>query len=307
MSDPISIPNDLQTYSADGRLAIDRMYAAYQKLHDMNGWDYDIVYEFDIQTQNGDTEKLPSVVLTTKQKGPAFWILSGVHGEESAGPNAIVENIDKIAQLGEKVPVVLFPLLNPAGYVQGWRYPNEYRDWKKGLSVSDSEHILLDPNNHSTPRSVKPSSDAAEVLTGLVLSLIQEYPVLLSIDHHEDEALQQSYVYSQGRLGSHDPVALKIIDILKDSGIPIQMEGVTRFGEKVTNGVIGEVPDGSVDELLSSKKIFLNGQVTDGPYSLTVIVVETPTIEVPLEKRVQAHGNIISAYEELLAIRMKSQ
>jgi len=68
------------------------------------------------------------------------------------------------------------------------------------------------------------------------------------------------------------------------------MEGKTRFGEEIKNGVIGPVADGSIDELLTAHG------------AQTVIVVETPTIGVPLEKRVAAHGRIIQAYEELSSL-----
>ncbi|HEX7017707.1 MAG TPA: hypothetical protein VF209_02255, partial [Patescibacteria group bacterium] len=80
--------------------------------------------------------------------------------------------------------------------------------------------------------------------------------------------------------------------------------GTTRFGEKVTQGVVGPVADSSIDELLAAEMIILNGQSQPGPKTKTVIVVETPTIEVPLATRIAAHSKIIQAYGELLQLRM---
>ncbi len=76
---------------------------------------------------------LPVIALRTPQGGEACWILSGIHGEEPAGPNAIAASIDAIAALGERQAVVLLPLNNPHGYVNNWRYLNmqKYSDTRR--------------------------------------------------------------------------------------------------------------------------------------------------------------------------------
>jgi hypothetical protein len=72
----------------------------------------------------GTTVELPIIALRSPRSGDAMWILSGIHSEEPAGPNAIAEAIDDIAALGERLPVVLVPLCNPHGYARNWRYLN---------------------------------------------------------------------------------------------------------------------------------------------------------------------------------------
>ena len=67
---------------------------------------------------------LPIIALRSPKKGPAIWVLAGIHGEEPAGPNAVAAAIADIAMLGEHRPVVLLPLLNPHGYARNWRYLN---------------------------------------------------------------------------------------------------------------------------------------------------------------------------------------
>lgn len=81
------------------------------------------------------------------------------------------------------------------------------------------------------------------------------------------------------------------------------MSGKTRVGEPIVNGIVSNVFDGSIDELLASRLIFKNGKVVPGPSSnlptnaSSVIVVETPTVGVSLQDRVFAHSQIILNYD----------
>lgn len=252
----------------DGRLPVDQLSIAHDRLVAEYGWQSEVVYE-----QDG----LASTVFTSPQAGQALWVLAGIHGEEPAGPNAIAQEIDLIGQLGQKLPIVLFPLCNPWGYVKDWRYPNERRDWQVGQSVAEA--VVTENNN-----------PIALALMKKIKGLLPDYPSILSIDHHEDEALPAGYIYSQGRLGVDDPVASRIIDILSGTGIPIQHEGITRFGEEVTQGVVGPVHDGSIDEFLAEQG------------TPSVIVIETPAISLSLPARIKAHTALINAYEELFTL-----
>lgn len=245
------------------------------------------------------------------KKGSALYLLSGIHGEEPAGPNAIAQNISTIGALGMEIPVIVMPLLNPVGYLKNDRYPNEHRDWQKGHSVSDSEHYLTSLTNPNIARAAIPSSDIALQVTKCILGLMEEYPPLLTLDLHEDEALERSYIYSQGPKGAKDKVAKRVISILKESGIPLQRQGVTRFGELVKDGVVVDenglpVKDGSIDELLgTADRIIVDGKVVEKPVSKTSLVIETPTINIPLKKRVFAQSNILKSLKELWTLANK--
>jgi hypothetical protein len=277
-------------FTQDGRKTITELLSNFSKLSSVYGWNKHLVYSqgtgFDILN------------FTSPKKGKALWILSGIHGEEPAGPNAISESIDLIGKLGQEIPIVIFPLCNPLGYFQNWRYPNEYRDWKKGISVSDSEYLLLD-NKKNKARAEKPAGEEAFYICSRLLELLTDYPPHVTIDHHEDKALQFSYIYSHGPNGSNDSVAKEIIQIMKLAGAPLQMEGKTHFDETIENGVVSGVDDGSIDALLSSKGVIVNGVVKPGPNARSSIVVETPTINVPLSKRVWIHRAIIKNYKRL--------
>jgi len=115
----LDLPPGIETYP-DGRKPVGELYDAYTSLLE-RGWQMDIVVE---SQAHGRDYPLPVIALRTPGAGEACWILSGNHGEEPAGPNAIAESVDAIAALGERQSVVLLPLNNPQGYVNNWRYLN---------------------------------------------------------------------------------------------------------------------------------------------------------------------------------------
>jgi hypothetical protein len=282
----LELADGIATYS-DGRKPVEELFSAYTSLLE-KGWQLDII----IQSQpEGRTYALPVIALRSPQGGEACWILSGIHGEEPAGPNAIAASIDAIAALGERQAVVLLPLNNPHGYVNNWRYLNmpTYSDTIEGQSVGDSSHLLIDPDNPQRARATAASSPEADAITGYILMLASQYPPVSSIDLHEDNLISEGYVYSQGKLGNADPLALAAVRTLKDTGIQLRMSGETRFGEAINDGIIGPVIDGSIDELMSAGSIIVAGQPRPGPEAHTVLVFETPASQVTLQKRIDAH------------------
>jgi hypothetical protein len=287
---------------ADGRRPLSDLYTAFQQLVERFGWVVEVVSTQSVPDADGQLVEWPTLVFHTPQGGPALWVLSGIHGEEPAGPHALADNIELIGELGRQIPMVLFPLCNPVGYVKNWRYPNEPRDWRQGHSVGDSEYLLVRSSSLSAAESRQPTSPTARALTTKVLALTATHPPRLSIDHHEDEALSAAYLYSQGSAGAADPMAQRMIALLHQADVPIQMAGQTRFGETVTAGVIGPTPDGSVDELLAAQEIMVDGKIVTGPAARSVIVMETPALGMPLSARVAIHAQIIHAYAELWAL-----
>ena len=304
-------PGSIPTYSEDGRRPIAELHHAYRALVRDHGWSVETIHRQTDTVTDGDGERaleLPLLGFKTAHDGAALWIISGIHGEEPAGPNAIAANIEAIAALAEQgVPIVLLPLCNPKGYRNNWRYPNTpERDWRKGgYSVGDSEYLLPDLQTGSRARAEGAVGPDTAALTAWVLETAARHRPVMVIDHHEDEQLEGGYIYSQGMLAGKNPVAKQIIRILFESGIAIELEGKTRFGEQIVDGVVSSddkgqrIRDGSIDELLASAKLIVDGREQAGPAAKTVIVVETPTRGVPLAKRVDAHGAVIRALGEL--------
>jgi len=296
-SDPATAANlelvdDITTYQ-DGRKPVEELYRTYLSLLE-KGWQLDIITRSHPQ---GRTYALPIIALRTPHSGEACWILSGIHGEEPAGPNAIAESIEDIAALGAQQAVVLMPLNNPQGYVHNWRYLNmqKYSETIDGQSVGDSSHLLTDPENPGHARAANASSPEAEAITRYILMLSAQYPPAASIDLHEDNLINEGYVYSQGKLGSADPLALAAVRTLKQNGIALKMSGETRFGEVINGGIIGPVIDGSIDELMSAGSIIVDGRPQAGPAAPTVLVFETPAAQISLQRRIDAHAALLKS------------
>jgi hypothetical protein len=284
--------------AADGRAPVTELYAAYESLT-RRGWSLDVVAE---SAPEGTTGPLPIIALRSPTSGPAVWILSGIHGEEPAGPNAIAASIEDIARLGSRRPVVLMPLLNPQGYARGWRYLNVpvYSESIDGHSVGDSSHLLPDAQSPGAARAASPSSAEADAVTRYILARSAGYPPEVSIDLHEDNLIHEGYVYSQGARGAADPLAIEAVAVLRDHGVPIKAGGTTRFDETIDGGIIGPVTDSSIDELMSAATVIADGQARPGPRARTVLVFETPAAALPLERRVAAHAALLRRLAERL-------
>jgi hypothetical protein len=284
--DELRLPEAIQTHE-DGRMPVLQLLETYLGLT-RHGWQLDVIA---YSKPPGTAEELPIIALRSPRPGPAVWILSGIHGEEPAGPNAVAEAIDDLAALGDSVPVVLMPLCNPHGYARSWRYLNMpiYSATVEGQSVGDSSHLLPDSDDPERPRAARASSPEADALTRYLVRLADTYPPRYSIDLHEDDLIDEGYVYSQGELGADDPLALQAVAVLRDSGIPIRLEGQTRFGEEIVGGIIGPVTDSSIDELIGAGEIVVDGRIRKGPAAGTVLTFETPAKDVALAQRKAAH------------------
>lgn len=285
------------TWTGDGRLPLETLYASMERMARSNLWEMETVF-----TDGG----LPTRVLHTRCKGPALWLIAGIHGEEPAPPGAVHRSWDKIDALARKgIPLVVFPLCNPTGYSRNWRYPNaeKYSATTPGHSVGDSDHLLAGPDGNA--RVVRPTSAQAAALTRKVLELAREYPPVLWVDLHEDNLLEKGYVYSQGPMGSQDKAAKAVIGKMLEMEYPVILSGTTRFGEPIVQGLVAGVKDGSIDELIASEKVILDGKLQDGPAARSVLVVETSSMGMPLEKRIRVHSTIIEMLDELFAIANK--
>ena len=282
----------------------DEDMARFDALSSQHGWQVETLYAYP-----GANE--PQIkAWHTPHRGEALWILSGIHGEEPAGPNAVADNIATIAELAASgVPMVVIPLANPQAYRHNWRYPNTpERDWKKGgYSVGDAEYLLPDLEQGSGPRAAAAPGPETTALTQFVLRMAQHYPPRLVLDLHEDElSTAGGYIYSQGTQPEDNPVGAEVVRLLQATGIPLRQSGKTRFGEPVVKGVISRddagapIRDGSIDELLAATEVFVDGSKRAGPAARTVIVVETPAFEgSQFDLRVAAQGAVVQRLREL--------
>jgi hypothetical protein len=294
----VAVPSGVATH-ADGRAPIDSLYRASLSLVE-RGWTSEVIAE---SAPAGTTTPLPIIAVTSPGKGPAVWILTGIHGEEPAGPNAVAAVIEDIARLGAARPVVLLPLLNPQGYARNWRYLNvaTYSKEADGQSVGDSSHLLLAAEDPARPRATGASSPEASAITAWILARQADYPVQVSVDLHEDNLIDEGYVYSQGADGALDPLAVAAVGVLREHGVPIKMTGFTRFDEPIADGIIGPVTDSSIDEFMSAREVVVDGRTRPGPNARTVLVLETPAAALPLDRRVAAQAALLHLLSQRLA------
>ncbi len=292
----------MQSYTKDSRLHISELYKKIETLKE--SLHVEKIYVQQDRTLRGNVN-LPIYAFTSKKKGPAVWIIAGIHGEEPAGPNAVAQSIKEIISLSKKTPLVVLPMCNPAGYRKNWRYPYfkkkpRHIKEKDIPSVSSSEHYLL--NKHQHARRNSPVCPEAKAITSYALEKAKKYPPKLVIDLHEDESKRGTYMYAYSEKGHEDLIARHIIKILKKHNVPLEKNKRTRFGEEIRDGIVMNAQDGSIDELMYSKKIIVNEKIKIGPSAPHVMVIETITLGIPLSKRVKIHTEIINSIKDLLAV-----
>ncbi len=86
---------------------------------------------------------------------------------------------------------------------------------------------------------------------------------------------------------------LAAVGVLRENGVPIKLDGATRFDEPIVRGIVGPVTDSSIDELMSARQVVHGGSARPGPAAHTVLVLETPAAALPLPQRVAAHAALL--------------
>jgi hypothetical protein len=210
-------------------------------------------------------------------------LIGGIHGREPAGAIALAAYAERLPELGLRHGILLLPLLNPWGYSRHQRYG------PSGQSVSDSDHLL--------GRAPAPACPEAAAITAFVLDAVHIDPGAAVLDLHEDPVYeapdyhlegQGSYLYVAGDGGRTHPVTRRVHRCLEGSSLPLVKEGVTRFGERLVDGVVLDTEDGSIDELLARKRGCC-------PVLTTELVLHAETTP-PLPERVATYLDVLDAF-----------
>ena len=289
----------------DGRMSVADLVRAYKSLGEGANPLFEVKKVIDQQLSEieGPTT-YPIVRIASAVRGPALWLLAGVHGEEPAGPNAIAQKLVVLNDLAwNNIPVVVYPLLNPAGYAHDWRYFDARRG--SGTTVADPDHVLPVDKRGVKTFANEPASRYAEAIIGDMLDLCHSYPPRLVFDLHEDEDLgpedhpdKNPYIYVHGEHAWHSPISREVCEILKREGAILRHEGKTRFGEEIRDGVVHGGHDRSVDDFLTRAEIIHTDESghrkrVRGPNAELAVVVETRIDAIPLENRVHCHASIL--------------
>ena len=194
-----------------------------------------------------------------KLKDKVFLIRAGIHGEEIAGPLTILNNINKILDIGKKTNIkfIIYPLDNPSGFENGKRYNidndkgeagnNDYIRYKlKNGKFSDELKNVADYKNWYWS-SQKTKNLPLE--TKFSQKLIKKDPlkqVVAFLDLHQDYITQNvpalAYNYSFGDLKKYKSIIKKVSKI-----IPIYKNTIIGAGFNMTLNSKGEAIQ-TVDE-----------------------------------------------------------
>jgi hypothetical protein len=244
MTAAAGLPSDcyLSPSAGDDRPPMSEIFSAFEPLL-LAGW-----RTIEVATQpapSGGT--LPIRVYVNAEPLDAV-LIGGIHGREPAGALALARYVPRLVARGGTLGLLVMPLLNPWGYLHHIRYG------PSGASVSDSDHLL--------GRLERPACPEAAAITAFVMDGIRIRPGAAVLDLHEDPVYEApdyqfegsgSYIYMTGDGALAHPASRRVRDCLERSRLPLVREGVTRFGERLTDGIIVDTADGSIDELLARR------------------------------------------------------
>jgi hypothetical protein len=222
---------------------------------------------------------------------PKMLILAGFHGEEKAGPYAILKWLsDCDLSIFRRVDLSFIPIVNPLGFKKGVRYSVQGERNNQGFCHSEGANACKPGEKRSRE---------GEILYSNIDSLL---PLTKDgyLSLHEDALLKEYYVYTFDKrrrnpltkgllsiLGKHFP---KPLNGLTTNGLtPEQMETyVGETGTMVVNGWVNhrKLHDGSLEDFLYHANV------------PRIAVSETPGLYT-LKRRVNAGSDVIGKFIEL--------
>jgi hypothetical protein len=174
----------------------------------------------EIATDNG-----PCPFIRLKRKSgiglPKILLSAGIHGDEPAGPHAVMSLLQKISDgtiILPKVNLDIFPLINPSGFLRRTRTNQQGKDLNRCFSTGHP------------PKEIR-----------LMMDYLKNREYDLSVEFHEDIDTKGFYLYE------HQPVDMagsrtrawgaEITTLLRKQGFPINESPVIE-GMPAVDGVI---------------------------------------------------------------------
>lgn len=258
-----------------------------------------------------------------REGAPSIYLQSGIHGEEQAGPQILLETLRTNA-LGD-AGAVLFPTLNPKGLAEGRRKICPERKGDDPKKIKDPKGLGSDidgtgPNLAACyhPEVPKPPEFLAHAnMMNTILDLRQGRPFDVAIDFHENQAphlsrsripqknntprgraLTGSYMYHEGE---NPALAEAIRTSLEGStGLApakyLDMYAVDRPGSINMKTAKVQPNPGAYPPTFETIYGYLpNSWLRRNDYAKETYTVETHSLVLPLEVRVAAGVNVIKA------------
>jgi succinylglutamate desuccinylase len=209
-------------------------------------------------------------------KKPNLLIAAGFHGEEPAGPWAILKWLKTVEDKDlKKANLSFLPCVNPVGFNRGTRYARVGEKTNKGFMYPEIKE--------------KPSVEAKILLDNIDMLKVLAKDGFLSL--HEDVTTHNFYVYSYGNCSDFAKAMRdeesKYFDVIEE-GTKVNDSRSNDPEAVISNGIVHNYHDGSFEDMLTSKKI-----------ATRAIVTETPGYGVALEKRVEANMALITKFIDL--------
>ncbi len=208
---------------------------------------------------------------------PRLLIASGFHGEERAGPLAILQWLEIFdPNLYRKVNLSFIPLVNPVGFNNGKRYNEKNEKTNCGFCHQE--------------RGDRPSQEGIILLKNSQLLRGASKHGFLSL--HEDIDSSKYYLYTFEREDQPTTWTLGLRDVLGSFfQEPLHEETVTTDAQSdkgvwVENGIVYKLCDGSCEDWL-----FHEG-------AIKTMASETPG-KFPLKQRIEANVAIMNKFIEL--------
>lgn len=194
-------------------------------------------------------------------------IISGMHGDETAGPYAILEFCRANKNLLDQINVSIIPIVNIYGFING----------SHGGETNSAPNWFLnkDGQPHKLGREAQILEDNIELLRRV------SKDGLLNV--HEDQKASGFYLYVLG-----DPNS-RIIDAMKKSGekyLPIMPNGVY-YGNgeyEVKNGIVDNYHDGSFDDMMQKR------------FQIPLLITSETPMKKDMRERINCNVAMINAF-----------
>ncbi len=243
----------------------------------------------------GMSEEWPIWYLRTKESyrnsNPRLLIASGFHGEEKAGPLALLQWIEMFdPNLFTKVDLSFLPVVNPVAFNKGQRYNNKKQKSNQGFCHPESgdrpsdEGVILLQNSQLLKSAARNGFLALHEDVAAYLGDASASTYYIYAYEHTKEPTEFARAM-RDELGKFFPTMLEDEDIRSDTTWTTEMKH-NKNSLKAKEGIIFRHCDGGFDDWL-----FHEGS--------TCIVTETPG-NFPLNRRIEAQMAMISKFIELL-------
>ncbi len=256
---------------------IDQLYER-QKAYPRRGWHQDELYS---QTLS-DGKKKPVYGFTKGFTPDVSNVIfaAGVHAGLEKEPvealltESVIQELDRLPESG--IGAMVIPCANVRSLDSQTRYGYTEQ------SIGDADAFLPDASL-IRPVLSQPLNDEAANFVRKLYEVSRRNPIAAFVDFHsdDDEGLAQEAkgygppVFSHGIYGAQDPIAIAVCEAISARGFSLMMNSNGFFPEyEIVNGICIKHMDGSIDDFMARKLVWIDGRLVVGPSAISSVVSE---------------------------------